>query len=257
MHHSKISSELTTSGLRAPQPSPIRVPRGTRPISDDDDDDDDDDVRLTLSQSRASARPRGSTSTLLLLLLPTKGGQYFLSCSSGGGGGGDTECAVQPLAHLAEHWLCRTRPSRIRAHLPSIRPHQSLLCIRRRRSVHPIPSHPTLPLPLSNKGFMHIYTALVQLFRVSVSASANGRSSSASHDQLVVSSYARPLGATLVAFGMAVLVMGESRHFSFALPCACMRICRRYNTRHAKVFPHSASSAAGALPSRPPQRVSL
>ena len=103
---------------------------------------------------------------------------------------------------------------------------------------------------------MHIYTALVQLFRVSVSASANGRSSSASHDQLVVSSYARPLGATLVAFGMAVLVMGESRHFSFALPCACMRICRRYNTRHAKVFPHSASSAAGALPSRPPQRVS-
>jgi hypothetical protein len=53
--------------------------------------------------------------------------------------------------------------------------------------------------------------ALVQLFRVSVSASAS------SHDQPAVSSYARPLGTTLIAFGMVVLVMGESRFF-FALP---------------------------------------
>src|SRR6266852_8543875 len=54
MHPSTIPSELTISGLRAPQSSPMRVPRGTtRPNSDDNSDDDD--VRLTRSQSRASA----------------------------------------------------------------------------------------------------------------------------------------------------------------------------------------------------------
>ena len=64
--------------------------------------------------------------------------------------------------------------------------------------------------------------ALVQLFRVSVSASANGPISS--HAEVAVASYARPLGATLVAFGMAVLVLGESprpflspRHPPFSL----------------------------------------
>jgi Domain of unknown function (DUF202) len=51
MHPSTISSEREISGLRAPQPSPMRVPRGTRPNSDDDDDVDDDDQRLTRSQS--------------------------------------------------------------------------------------------------------------------------------------------------------------------------------------------------------------
>jgi Domain of unknown function (DUF202) len=40
MHPSTISSELTSSGLRTPQPSPMRVPRGTRPNSDDNDEDD-------------------------------------------------------------------------------------------------------------------------------------------------------------------------------------------------------------------------
>jgi hypothetical protein len=75
--------------------------------------------------------------------------------------------------------------------------------------------------------YMCTYTvciALVQLFRVSVSASANDPS--ASHADTVVASYARPLGATLVAFGMAVLIMGESLVLPFpslspSLPFAC------------------------------------
>jgi len=46
------------------------------------------------------------------------------------------------------------------------------------------------------------------LFRVSVNSS-----STSPHDQLVVASYARPLGATLIAFGMAVLVTGTRRYF--------------------------------------------
>ncbi len=52
LHPSTISPELTNSGLRAPEPSPMRAPRDTRPNSDDEDDDD---VQLTYSQSRTSA----------------------------------------------------------------------------------------------------------------------------------------------------------------------------------------------------------
>ncbi|KAF8471003.1 hypothetical protein DFH94DRAFT_795658 [Russula ochroleuca] len=52
-------------------------------------------------------------------------------------------------------------------------------------------------------SFASAGVALVQLFRVSVSASANDP----------IASYARPLGATLVAFGMAVLIMGTQRYF--------------------------------------------
>ena len=59
---------------------------------------------------------------------------------------------------------------------------------------------------------IYTYTALVQLFRVSVSASANGSSLSPAS-----SSYARPLGATLVGFGMAVLLIGEPSSFPFPL----------------------------------------
>jgi uncharacterized membrane protein YidH (DUF202 family) len=61
------------------------------------------------------------------------------------------------------------------------------------------------PFNTSNLFFVHV--ALVQLFRVSVSASANGSNSSL--DEVAVAPYARPLGATLIAFGLAVLVMGE------------------------------------------------
>ncbi|KAI0299596.1 hypothetical protein BC826DRAFT_896186, partial [Russula brevipes] len=54
-------------------------------------------------------------------------------------------------------------------------------------------------------SFASAGVALVQLFRVSVNAMAP---------------YGRPLGATLIAFGMAVLVMGTLRYFSIqhALP---------------------------------------
>jgi uncharacterized membrane protein YidH (DUF202 family) len=48
------------------------------------------------------------------------------------------------------------------------------------------------------------HLALVQLFRVSVSTSANGSLSGAS-----AARYARPLGATLIALGISVLGLGE------------------------------------------------
>ena len=73
MHHSTISSELTISGLRAPQPSPMRSPRGgrgtgtARPDSDDDDDDDDqdgdDDARLNRSTSQSRSVEARQTTT--------------------------------------------------------------------------------------------------------------------------------------------------------------------------------------------------
>jgi hypothetical protein len=81
------------------------------------------------------------------------------------------------------------------------------------------PLHPpasvrlSLSLPLFLFSKVYRYIALVQLFRVSVSASVNGPS--ASHADVLYASYARPLGATLVGFGMAVLVMGEPSSFPF------------------------------------------
>ena len=63
--------------------------------------------------------------------------------------------------------------------------------------------------------FLLVHVALVQLFRVSVSTSAN----SSSGGGMAVGSYARPLGATLIAFGIAVLVTGEFvTPFPFPLP---------------------------------------
>jgi len=47
-----------------------------------------------------------------------------------------------------------------------------------------------------------VHLALVQLFRVSVSTSSSGGG-------IAVGSYARPLGATTIAFGIAVLATGE------------------------------------------------
>ena len=41
--------------------------------------------------------------------------------------------------------------------------------------------------------------------------------SATSHADAIYTSYARPLGATLVGFGMAVLVLGESLSLSFPL----------------------------------------
>jgi len=49
-----------------------------------------------------------------------------------------------------------------------------------------------------------------------VNASANG----SSNGEIAVAPYARPLGATLIAFGMTVLAMGTVRYFTIqrALP---------------------------------------
>ncbi|KAI9510135.1 hypothetical protein F5148DRAFT_947865, partial [Russula earlei] len=58
--------------------------------------------------------------------------------------------------------------------------------------------------------------ALVQLFRVSVNATVNDLPG----NEIAVAPYARPLGATLIAFGMVVLAMGTLRYFTIqrALP---------------------------------------
>jgi len=65
-------------------------------------------------------------------------------------------------------------------------------------------------------AFASAGVALVQLFRVSVSTSANSPLQSG----IAVESFARPLGATLIAFGIAVLVTGTLRYFAVqrALP---------------------------------------
>jgi len=57
---------------------------------------------------------------------------------------------------------------------------------------------------------IRILAALVQLFRVSVNASAKSQPDS----EIAVAPYARPLGATLIALGMTVLAMGK-RVFPF------------------------------------------
>ncbi|KAN0137782.1 DUF202 domain containing protein [Lactarius tabidus] len=64
-------------------------------------------------------------------------------------------------------------------------------------------------------SFASAGVALVQLFRVSVSTSANGSLNIASAAQ-----YARPLGATLIALGFSVLGLGTLRYFAIqrALP---------------------------------------
>ncbi|KAH9968343.1 hypothetical protein BGW80DRAFT_1158181, partial [Lactifluus volemus] len=66
-------------------------------------------------------------------------------------------------------------------------------------------------------AFASAGVALVQLFRVSISNS--GTDGSPNSGKSVVP-YARPLGAALIAFGMAVLAMGTIRYFAVqrALP---------------------------------------
>jgi uncharacterized membrane protein YidH (DUF202 family) len=183
----------------------MRAPRGTRPNSDDDDDDDDDDVRLT-SQSRASVEaghPDRDGHPSAPASQPKVDNASVPTAAAAAGAG-----TPNPIVPFSLSLILRNTGSVARDHLASER--TFLAYVRTSLSFASAgvgPSHPSPPLPLSKK--FHI--ALVQLFRVSVS-------SSTSHDQLVVSSYARPLGATLIAFGMAVLVMGESRHVSSALP---------------------------------------
>ncbi|KAH9953986.1 hypothetical protein BC827DRAFT_1144922 [Russula dissimulans] len=65
-------------------------------------------------------------------------------------------------------------------------------------------------------SFASAGVALVQLFRVSVNVSTNDLPNS----EFAVAPYARPLGATLIAFGMAVLALGTVRYFTIqrALP---------------------------------------
>ncbi|KAI9510138.1 hypothetical protein F5148DRAFT_630216 [Russula earlei] len=65
--------------------------------------------------------------------------------------------------------------------------------------------------------------ALVQLFRVSVNATVNDLPG----NEIAVAPYARPLGATLIAFGMVVLAMGTLRYFTIqrALPQGLFPCC--------------------------------
>ncbi|KAH9044124.1 hypothetical protein EDB84DRAFT_1470875 [Lactarius hengduanensis] len=65
-------------------------------------------------------------------------------------------------------------------------------------------------------SFASAGVALVQLFRVSVSTSANG----SLNNRVSAAQYARPLGATLIGLGIAVLGLGTQRYFAVqrALP---------------------------------------
>jgi len=59
-------------------------------------------------------------------------------------------------------------------------------------------------------SFASAGVALVQLFRVSVSTSANG----SLNNSALATQYAQPLGATLIGLGIAVLSMGTLRYFA-------------------------------------------
>ena len=215
MHPSAISSELTRSGLRAPQPSPMRAPRGTRPNSDDDDDDDDD-VRLTHSHSCASSEAGHPNRDRDCDVRPSAPAPSSSQPKSDNTSVPAAAATPNPNVPFSLSLILRNTGSVARDHLASER--TFLAYVRTSLSFASAGVGPSHLFCLFLKiSYIHIHIALVQLFRVSVSASTNG-SSTSSHDQLVVSSYARPLGATLIAFGMAVLVMGESRRFSFALP---------------------------------------
>ncbi|KAI0291789.1 hypothetical protein B0F90DRAFT_1647952, partial [Multifurca ochricompacta] len=65
-------------------------------------------------------------------------------------------------------------------------------------------------------SFASAGVALVQLFHVSISTSSNNFGGGG----VAVAPYGRPLGATLIAIGIAVLVMGTLRYFTIqrALP---------------------------------------
>ncbi|KAI0275957.1 hypothetical protein BGY98DRAFT_920005 [Russula aff. rugulosa BPL654] len=174
---STISSELRNSGLRAPEPSPIRVPRGTtRPNSDDDDDDDD--VRLTHSQSRASAEAdQLNTNT-------------------------DREVRDGPLASSSSQPKADNTsvPAAVGTGTPKV-PFSLSLTLRNTGSV-------ARDHLASERTFLaYVRTSL------SFASAGVGSTTSASPNQPVVASYARPLGATLIAFGMAVLGMGTYRYF--------------------------------------------
>ncbi|KAI9449575.1 hypothetical protein BJY52DRAFT_1419936, partial [Lactarius psammicola] len=65
-------------------------------------------------------------------------------------------------------------------------------------------------------SFASAGVALIQLFRISVNTSAN----SSLNNKASAAQYARPLGATLIGFGIAVLGVGTLRYFAVqrALP---------------------------------------
>ena len=213
MHPSAISSQLISSGLRPPQPSPMRVSHTARPNSDDNDDDDDD-ARLTRSQSRGTSsaeadnhQDRGfdEPSARASSSQPKTDNPSVPIAAGARTGTGNVPFSLS-LTLRNTGSVARDHLASERTFLAYVRTSLSFASAGVGLSSHP--SYTSLYPALSNT---HI--ALVQLFRVSVSTSSN--SASASHDQPVVASYARPLGATLIAFGMAVLVIGEFSLFSF------------------------------------------
>ncbi|KAF8495797.1 hypothetical protein F5888DRAFT_1615505 [Russula emetica] len=169
----------------------MRVPRGTRPNSDDDDDDDDDDL-LTRSQSRSTAEAGRCPNPN-----PDPDGPSAPAASS-------ESSPSQPKTDNT------SVPAAAGAETPNV-PFSLSLTLRNTGSVardHLSSERTFLAYVRTSLSFASAGVALVQLFRVSVTASANS-SSASSH----VTSYARPLGATLIAFGMVVLVTGTHRYF--------------------------------------------
>jgi uncharacterized membrane protein YidH (DUF202 family) len=107
-------------------------------------------------------------------------------------------------------------------------------------------------LSRSSCSIHEFHTALVQLFRVSTSSSSTDGSPDSGKS---VVPYARPLGAALIAFGMAVLAMGE-----FSLLRMLQRDGDRLDVyavqRHDTLFRSSACVAPRTLPCCPLECVS-
>jgi uncharacterized membrane protein YidH (DUF202 family) len=196
--------------------------------NEEEGDDDDDQVRLTRQQRTAviaerASRHRGRN----LDVGPVPPAPSPSPCCSTSRPPKRDDSVVPAVAAVAAEGALhvpfslsltlRNTGSVARDHLASER--TFLAYVRTSLSFASAGVGPSLFLSISlfSKAIcMCIFIALVQLFRVSVSASANDPISS--HTEVVVASYARPLGATLVAFGMAVLVLGEFFVLSFPIP---------------------------------------
>jgi len=109
--------------------------------------------------------------------------------------------------------------SDVAAAAPTVLPFSLSLTLKNTGSVardHLASERTFLAYVRTSLSFASAGVALVQLFRVSVSTSSTGSLNS----RVSVAQFARPLGATLISFGIAVLGMGTMRYFAIqrALP---------------------------------------